>query len=390
MGRAGGGGRAGGSSFRSMGGGMSRSTGSSFRSSSRSSSSSRNMGSSVRSGLSSTSKPSSSHVSRPVTPTRPPVHPRPYTPPIIHRPVHNTVIIKERNYGYSEPSRTYESNQNVSSNTGGNNFGGFGGNFGAYSEEDKLNINIEHSENKRSSSLRNSIIFMILAVLSLILMGSARNGSKTGYPLNLSGTIDVGYVHDFQFFENSTLTSQACDYFKEKTGISLVVYAMLDSGLASEDADEHTKDLYDTIAKDENHAILAYYNDIDYWSWASGDNVRNVMTDAAWNRMIDRIYDNWYNEGLTNDEVFSKGIIKYTDSLTSTSGSDALVAMFLTSSIIFGLLAVSKVIVVFSEKSKIANYKEQLSAIQTEKILNTDLDKFGDKDLEDTMKKYEE
>ena len=50
------------------------------------------------------------------------------------------------------------------------------------------------------------------------------------------------------------------------------------------------QELYDELFTDENHVLIVYYNNVDWWSWVTGEQVKPMMPDDAVNDLIDEIY----------------------------------------------------------------------------------------------------
>ena len=140
---------------------------------------------------------------------------------------------------------------------------------------------------------------------------------------NLKGTVDVGYAYDDGFLEGRK-TAVACENFYEATGIPLFFYTVDEYDNSLGDCDEYTLELYDKLFQDENHVLIAYYNSEDWWSWSYGKDVSSLMADDEINDLIDEIDRYWYDNSLSNDALFAKGIENYQDSLIKKDTSITL------------------------------------------------------------------
>lgn len=201
----------------------------------------------------------------------------------------------------------------------------------------------------------------------------------------LSGTVNVGYASDEGFTNNGGKTEEACKNFYEATGIPLYFYTVGTFNAPSSSCDDFTTRLYDTLFKDENHVLIAYFDNVDYWSWCIGENIKGRMGESEVNDLIDEIYVYWQDSSLSNDAVLAKGIESYTENLTA-SGGVAFAVLLIIAGIGVGIVAVFSYI---GKGKDIKRYEEEAKTLRTEQILSQPLETFGNQEVEDLKDKYD-
>lgn len=365
MGRAGGGGRVGGRSggggFSRGGGGFSRGGGGGF---------SRGGGGSFGGGLGGFGGP---------RPRRTVI-----VPPIVGR---RTVIINNNgtpnnqnntnsnhsNDNDQEPKRTYQSSEPVKPLT----------------PEQKINRTEQlarEAGQKKKSNISIIILGFVMLVFSIGLMFATK--SKAYEKADLSGTKDVGYVKDEGFFLGHYKTEAACKTFYEKTGIPLFVYTIVDYDGTVDSCDDYAIQAYEELIPDENHVLLLYYDNLEYWSWYVGANVTARISDIEINDLIDNIYYYWSNQSIRNDEVFANGIERFVDRLTSAnSGATMLTWIILIIGAVFLFAGFLSYINNSKEEKRLY---EQVETLRNELILSQPLETFADQEMEKLKSKYDE
>ncbi|MGN0506819.1 MAG: TPM domain-containing protein [Lachnospiraceae bacterium] len=370
MGRAGGGGRGGGG--RSGGGSFSRSG-------LGGGSSSRNFGGGSR----------GSSFGGGFGGPRPPRPPRPIIVPPIYGRGHRTVIIN--NNGGSTGSGTSAGSGSSTQNSNGQTSGSYTREPVTptpLTPEQKIN-RAEQLAKEAAGGKKNAMKLMLVAVIifAVGLFFSFAAKSKTYEKAVLNGTKDVGYVQDKGFFMGSYQTEKAVKEFYRETGIPLFIYAIESYSGSSDTCDAYAQELYDELFTDENHVLIVYYNNVDWWSWVTGEQVKPMMPDDAVNDLIDEIYVYWYNDSYTNDEVFAKGIESYTKELTSAGSGTKTFAVILY--IVGGVMFVGAVLSYVSREKDEKRYKEEASTLRTEQMLSKPLETFGNQDIENLKDKYD-
>lgn len=237
----------------------------------------------------------------------------------------------------------------------------------------------------RKGSVKLLFIALILLAVGVFLAIAAK--PKQFEKINLSGTVDVGYTYDDGFTEGSGMTEAACNEFYLKTGIPLFFYTAKAYDGAVSTCDAYTVDLYDDLFKDENHALIAYYDNINWWSWEIGDNVSGVMTESEVNKLLDEIDDYWEDYSLTNDMVIAKGIASYQNKLLAVkSGGNGLATGLIIAGLVMLVVAIYQYINYGSDMKK---YEEEAKKLEREIILSKPLETFGNKEVDDLKSKYD-
>ena len=241
----------------------------------------------------------------------------------------------------------------------------------------------EAAENKKGSVKLFFIALILLVVGVFAAVGTKREGFEK---YNLKGTVDVGYAYDDGFTFNGGRTEAACQAFYEATGIPLYFYTVAEYN-ELQSCDDFTEDLYDKLFKDENHVLIAYYNNQDWWSWQYGANASEYMAEEEVNDLIDTIYYYWDDTSLSNDAVLAKGINQYTMNLTSDKGGVSGFAVLLC---IGGLVVLAVAIYQYiNYGSDAKKYEEEAKKIQREIILSKPLETFGNQEMDDLKNKYD-
>lgn len=243
----------------------------------------------------------------------------------------------------------------------------------------------EEAKKKKNSSIKWIGIAVILLVVGIFFSSAGR---EDGFEkAALSGTKDVGFVTDEGFFEGHYRTEEACRQFYEKTGIPLYVYAIETYPGDADTCDEYANQLYDRLFSDENHALLVYYDNVDWWSWCTGEHVASIMTDYEINNLIDDIYVYWDNTSYRNDEVFAKGITDYTEDLISEESGAVLFAYILY--VAAAVIAVAGIISLLTNAKEEKTLRERAAAMRTEEMLSKPLETFGNQEIENLKNKYQ-
>lgn len=242
----------------------------------------------------------------------------------------------------------------------------------------------KEAENSKKSAVKRILVSALLFLAGILLSFSGR-GKEYEKP-ELIGTVDAGYLTDEGFFRGHNHTENALKEFYQKTGIPLYVYAIASYGADSSSCDSYAEKLYDTLFTDENHVLLVYYDNADWWSWVTGEKAKVYMPDDKINELIDKIYVYWYNESYNNDEVFAKGILKYAEDITSVGDG-----MFLFSGILWMIAAVlflSAVYTMYTKGKEQKRYQEEAGTLRTELMLSKPLETFGNDEVEALKDKY--
>lgn len=239
--------------------------------------------------------------------------------------------------------------------------------------------------NGKKGAIKLMLVAVVIAAIGIFFFISAKG--KAYEKAELSGTKNVGYVTDEGFLKTTHKTEEAVKEFYQSTGLPLYLYTIGQYGASSSTCDAYAKELYGKLFSDENHVLLLYCDDVDYWAWWLGEKVSPHFLDDEINDLIDEIYKNWYNNSYTNDEVMAMGIESYTKQITSVgSGSKTFAVIIL---LVGGVLFAGAVLSYISKSGAEKRYREEASALRTEQMLSKPLDTFGNEEIENLKDKYD-
>lgn len=205
--------------------------------------------------------------------------------------------------------------------------------------------------------------------------------SKTGWHTDEDGD----WIH------SPGLLTPGLQSFYDQTGVQPYVYILKNGSETSTDAlNERSQELYDELFSDEGHFLLVFCDDGDggyNCGYTAGAKASTVM-DAEAVGILQTQLNRAYNMADTDEEVFSEAFANTAEAIMA--GARAEQQDELTGTIVAVVVAVAVVggvtylIVRKRKKDKAERQK------RAEQILNTPLDTFGDKDVEDLASKYED
>ena len=243
----------------------------------------------------------------------------------------------------------------------------------------------KEARDSKKGSVKLFFIAAILLVLGIVISAATKRDGFEKY--ELKGTVDAGYAYDDGFTYNGGRTEAACKEFYETVGIPLYFYTVGEYDKDVSTCDIYTAALYDSLFDDENHVMIAYYNNVDWWSWQYGANASEYMGDSEINDLIDEIYYYWDDSSLSNDAVLAKGITSYMDELTSDEGGvSGLAVLLCIAGVIVLIVGIYQFINYGSDAKK---YEEEAKKLQRELILSKPLETFGNQEVEDLKDKYD-
>ena len=242
----------------------------------------------------------------------------------------------------------------------------------------------EAGDNKKGS-VKLFLIAMLLLVVGIFLTIATKPKQFEKY--NLKGTVDVGYTYDDGFTEGSGMTEAACNEFYLETGIPLYIYTVKEYDKSVSTCDNYTIGLYSGLFKDKNHVLIAYYDNVNWWSWAIGDEVEKYMSESDVNELIDEIDYYWDDYSLTNDQVIAKGIASYQERLTAVKdGGNGLAVGLIIVGLVMLVIAIYQFV---NYGSDVKKYEEEAKKLQREIILSKPLETFGNQEMDDLKNKYD-
>ena len=196
---------------------------------------------------------------------------------------------------------------------------------------------------------------------------------------------------DGDWVHNPSRLTSGLERFYDKTGVQSYVY-ILPNG-TSTSVDELTaraKQLYGELFQDEGHFLLVFCDDGN-GSFACGYTVGTaasaVMDSEALGILADEL-DYAYNNAASDEEVFSDAFERTAERIMSAAEDEAAgQALLVVGGVVVAVLVVGGVALVVARRRKAAKAEEKR---RMEEILNTPLEHFGDKKVEDLADKYED
>ncbi|MBP7110389.1 MAG: hypothetical protein KBB09_02305 [Firmicutes bacterium] len=195
------------------------------------------------------------------------------------------------------------------------------------------------------------------------------------------------YTDEVGWIANETELLEGMRYFYKKTGVQPYLYITdnIDGDRSPTEAvmDMFANALYDILFDDEAHLLLVFfeYND-SYMSWyVAGSQAKTVVDQEGADILLDYIDRNYYSD-LSDEEFFSKSFADAADRMMTVTRSPWIP--------VFIVLGIGVALIVGFIWWRNAKAQKNLEAKQTEEILKTPIEQFGDKEAEDLAKKYQE
>ncbi|MCR6544969.1 hypothetical protein [Dehalobacterium formicoaceticum] len=254
-----------------------------------------------------------------------------------------------------------------------------------------------------------TIIFILLAIFLLVFILSSVTGifySDSGQggspgvsevtkstvarePLPAGSVNETAYYTDeLGWIKNETKLLAGLKNFYQKTGVQPYLY-ITDNvngshNPSAEELDAYTRTLYDKLFTDEAHLLFVFfeYNNEYMDRYVLGTQAKTVIDREAADILLDYVDRYYYQEGLSDEEFFSKSFSDAADRIMTVTRSP-----WISVWIILGILALILILFVWwrnAQKQKI------LKAEKAKEILETPLEKFGNTEAEDLAKKYQD
>jgi len=258
-----------------------------------------------------------------------------------------------------------------------------------FTPEQKI-ARVERMAKEAGNGKKNAIkiFFVGLLLFAMGLFVTVMSRGNAYEKAELTGTKFAGYAYDDGFAYGGGKIEEACEYFYQQTGVPLFFYTLGEYGKDVSACDDDTMHLYDVLFEDENHVLIAYYADVDYWSWAIGETAKFYINKDDVNDLIDKIYycdNNSYYPSV--DALFADGIREYTDDLTKgNSGSVVLSGLLFIAG---GFVAVFAMVSYAGKVKEERKYSEEAQTLRTEQMLSKPLETFGNQEVDDLKEKYD-
>lgn len=196
------------------------------------------------------------------------------------------------------------------------------------------------------------------------------------------------YTDELGWINNQTQLLTGLKYFYQKTGVQPYLY-ITDTingshSPSTSELDDFARNLYDQLFTDEAHLLLVFfeYNNAYMDRYVCGTQAKTVIDTEAADILLDYIDRYYYDNSITDEVFFSKAFSEAADRIMTVTRSPWIGVMKL-----FGFVLL--ILLLFTWWRHVKKQKN-LEAQQTEEILNTPLEKFGDTEASELARKYED
>ncbi len=242
------------------------------------------------------------------------------------------------------------------------------------------------------------IILIFALIFGAIVIASLSSGSDSGSitkstvrrePLPKGSVVETDYYTDnLGWIDNPTKLTPGMKNFYKQTGVQPHLY-LTDTIVGSNDpgqvdVEAFAMGLYEQLFTDEAHLLLIFfeYNPGEYHTWyVTGTQAKSVIDLEAANILLDYV-DRYYYYDLSDEEFFSKAFNDAGKRIMKVTTSPWIPVL-----IIIGIGGILLIVFLWWKKAKDQKNRE---AEQTERMLNTPLDTFGDSEAEDLANKYQD
>ena len=198
---------------------------------------------------------------------------------------------------------------------------------------------------------------------------------------------ETGYYTDqLGWIDNQTKLLPGLKHFYQKTGVQPYLFITdtingSHSPTAS-DLDEAANSLYEKLFTDEAHLLLVFFEyDNSYMDrYVCGTQAKTVIDNEAANILLDYVDRYYYDSSLSEAAFFSKAFTDAADRIMEVTRSPWIM--------VFVVLGIVVLMVTAFAWWRHATNQKNLEAKQTEEMLKTPLETFGDTEAEELAKKY--
>ena len=232
------------------------------------------------------------------------------------------------------------------------------------------------------------IVCAVLFVL-IIAFGTAINSSATKRIPLRAGTIQESgyYTDELGWIDDAPTLTSGLKSFYRATGVQPYIYITDTIGTSSYADNQAIADFasaqYDRLFQDEGHLLLIFYErDGTYRTYClAGIQASSVMDEDAREILLDTLDRYYYSSGLSDAEFFAKAFAEAGETIMADSHFPTA-PLACVDGFIFLLTAAGS----WRLKQKKQAQEESQSL---ERMLNTPLETFGDREAEELAKKYE-
>lgn len=241
------------------------------------------------------------------------------------------------------------------------------------------------------------VVVFVTVIFALLSFGGDSGVAKSTVarePLPSGAVTETDYYTDEPgWISNKSALTSGMKAFYKQTGVQPYLYiAQTVDGTAypsSQAMESRAQTLYDDLFTDEAHFLLVFCdngNDGYTCGYSVGAQAKTVMDDEAVGILADYLDRYYFSDNMSDEEFFSTTFEKTADRIMSVTRSPWPTVLI----VVVVAAAVIVVIVLLYKWWKRAKEQKNREAKQTQDILNTPLEKFGDLEAEELAKKYEE
>ncbi len=196
------------------------------------------------------------------------------------------------------------------------------------------------------------------------------------------------YTDTLGWIGNETQLLGGLRYFYQKTGVQPHLFITDNvNGSRSPSVgmlDKFANDLYDELFTDEAHLLLVFFeNESGYMDrYVCGTQAKTVVDTEAADILLDYLDRYYYEQGLTDEQYFSKAFEDAADRIMTVTRSPWI-------PVIITILVVMAAYLWFLWWKQ-AKEQKLKQAKETERILKTPLERFGDTEAHELLKKYDD
>lgn len=198
------------------------------------------------------------------------------------------------------------------------------------------------------------------------------------------------YTDDIGWIDNRKTLDKGMDAFYKETGVLPYIYITNTvNGSASptqQQLNEYATSLYSHLFTDEAHLLVVLIPSGNSFmeSTAYGTQAANIIDAEAEKILYDYIKYYYSDSSYTNSEALSEAFSRAADRITSITPSPWVVTLI--------CIPTAAIVAYFYIRRcrKEREAKEAFEAQQTEKMLKIPLEKFGDPEVEELAKKYDD
>ena len=244
------------------------------------------------------------------------------------------------------------------------------------------------------------VFFVIIGIFSSLSGGvssaSITKSTETRTALPSGSVTETAYYTDEPgWITNKSELLSGMKKFYQETGVQPYIYiASSVNGTSSPTTAQissYSDSLYSELFTDEAHFLVVFCdngNEGYTVGYTIGSQAKTILDDEAisiFHDYLDR-YFNTSSDSMTDEEFFSRTFGDTADRIMTVTKSPWPTVVLV---LVIAAAVIALVVILYKWQGKVREAKEREEK-RTQEILNTPLEKFGDKDVEDLAHKYEQ